>query len=181
MCSGHISTRRVSRPTYLPILSCWDASYKVVCAELIPKLIMHLRRGQKMPIHGDGQCARAFVFAADAAEALDMIFHRGEEGETYNISSETQLRVREVAEKILEVMYGDCHQDIEEWIVSVPDRPFNDSMYWTDDSKLRALGWVQKTGFDDALEATIEWFCRESDGFWPELRGMQCQSGSMTQ
>ncbi|PKY01049.1 NAD dependent epimerase/dehydratase [Aspergillus campestris IBT 28561] len=147
--------------------------------KLIPKLIMHLQKGQKIPIHGNGQSARAFVFAEDAAEALDIIFHRGEEGETYNISSDSQLRVREVAEEIFRVMYRDCHQNVEDWIVSVPDRPFNDSMYWTDDSKLRALGWVQKTGFEEALGATIEWFCRESDGFWPELRGMQCQLDSV--
>lgn len=59
--------------------------------ELIPKFIILQEKGSKMPIQGDGRNARAFIFAPDVAEALDTIFHKGSDGETYNISSGTHL------------------------------------------------------------------------------------------
>lgn len=135
--------------------------------ELIPKFITLLKRYCKMPIHGRGKSMRSFLFAADAAEALDVIFHRGAMGETYNISSNTPLRVWEVAEKIMKLSFGpidSCH--LENWTDFVPDRLFNDSMYWTDGSKLEALGWRQRTDFDGGLQTTITWYHAESENFW---------------
>ncbi|KAJ5183486.1 hypothetical protein N7492_001102 [Penicillium capsulatum] len=93
--------------------------------------------------------------------------HLGISGETYNIASDTQLEVRESAQKIqIRLGRGDSSSDLEEWTESVPDRPFNDSMYWTDGSKLEELGWRQRTDFDEGLQATIRWNCAESEDFW---------------
>ena len=138
-------------------------------AELIPKFITLLEQEKKMPIHGDGSNIRAFLFATDAAEALDIIFHRGTEGETYNISSTTQLKVWEVAEKIMKLR-SEPHSpnDLNNCTELVKDRPFNDSMYWTSGYKLQALGWEQRTNFDDGLRATYQWYCTESESFWSE-------------
>ncbi|KAB8270712.1 NAD(P)-binding protein [Aspergillus minisclerotigenes] len=106
----------------------------------------------------------------DAAEALDVIFHKGTDGETYNISSNDHLQVRQVAEKTFRCFYPDETYESDNWIEFVADRPFNDGMYWTDDSKLRVLGWTQRTNFDEALRATVNWYCRDSEGFWPNMR-----------
>ncbi|KJK61363.1 dTDP-D-glucose 46-dehydratase extended e SDR [Aspergillus parasiticus SU-1] len=125
-----------------------------------------------MPIHGDGRTSRAFLWAGDAAEALDVIFRNGTDGETYNISSNDHLQVRQVAEKIFRCFYPDGTYDSDNWIEFVADRPLNDGMYWTDDSNLCALGWKQRTNFDEALRATVDWYCRDSEGFWPNHEGL---------
>ncbi|KAJ5570086.1 uncharacterized protein N7459_009516 [Penicillium hispanicum] len=123
--------------------------------KLISKFITLLSKGQPLPVHGDGQNIRAFLFAADAAEALDTIFHKGSVYETYNISSGAHLKVLGVAQKVIEFFHG-CEQgdDISHWVEMVEDRPYNDDMYWTDATKLIALGWKQRTGFDEGLEET---------------------------
>ncbi|KAE8316902.1 hypothetical protein BDV41DRAFT_573402 [Aspergillus transmontanensis] len=82
------------------------------------------------------------------------------------------LRVRQVAEKIFRCFYPDGTYDSDNWIEFVADRPFNDGMYWTDDSNLCALGWKQRTNFDEALRATVDWYCRDSEGFWPNHEGL---------
>ncbi|QMW35386.1 hypothetical protein G4B84_010877 [Aspergillus flavus NRRL3357] len=61
--------------------------------ELIPRFITLLNQRRRMPFHGDGRTSRAFLWAGDAAEALDVIFHKGTDGETYNISSNDHLQV----------------------------------------------------------------------------------------
>jgi dTDP-glucose 4,6-dehydratase len=122
-----------------------------------------------MPIHGNGRNSRAFLWAGDAVEALEVVFHKGNDGETYNISSGNQLQVREVAEKIFQCFHFHHMSNLDHWVELVTDRPYNDGMYWTDDSKLRALGWKQQTNFDEALRVTVDWYRGYSEGFWPKL------------
>lgn len=135
--------------------------------ELIPKFIMLLNKGQKIPIQGDGMNFRSFLFASDVAEALDTIFHKGSEGETYNISSRIHLHVNQVAEAILRYFPGwNDTKGLSYWAEHVEDRLYNDSMYWTDASKLKVLGWKQRTIFDEGLIETIKWYLNEDDAFW---------------
>lgn len=102
---------------------------------------MLLERNEKMTIHGDGRIMRGSPYAADAADALDVIFHKGAQGEVYNITSADQLQVLEVDGKIFQFRSGEfCAQDFADAIKMVKDRAFNDSMYWTDGAKLDALG-----------------------------------------
>ncbi|KAE8329174.1 dTDP-D-glucose 4,6-dehydratase [Aspergillus sergii] len=140
--------------------------------KLIPQFITLLNQRRRMPIHGDGRTSRAFLWAGDAAEALDVIFHTGTDGETYNISLNDHLQVRQVAEKIFRCFYPDGTYDSDNWAEFVADRRFNNGMYWTDDSQLRALGWKQRTDFDEALQATVDWYCRDSEGFWLNHEGL---------
>lgn len=136
-------------------------------AELIPKLIEKSINDERMPIQGDGSNVRSFVFASDAAEALDVILHRGRDGETYNVASDTQLRVTDVAARIhTHFTKSKDSEPFSEYIERVKDRPFNDSMYWTCGYKLHRLGWRQKTSFDEGLRTTIEWYCANLKQFW---------------
>lgn len=121
--------------------------------------------GERMPIHGDGSHIRSFIFVSDAAEALDVILHRGKDGETYNVASHTQLRVIEVAAKI-RAYFTKSSDNSSEYIERVKDRPFNDSMYWTSGYKLHQLGWRQRTTFDKGLRTTVEWYCANLKHFW---------------
>ena len=125
-----------------------------------------------MPIHGDGSNIRSFLFASDAAEALDVILHRGEDGETYNVSSNTRLEVREVATQIHNYFIkSKGFEDKPDYAEMVKDRPFNDSIYWTSGLKLQKLGWRQRKSFEEGLQETIEWYCANLKGFWRETQG----------
>ncbi|CAG8423612.1 unnamed protein product [Penicillium salamii] len=140
-------------------------------AELIPKLIKHLINGDKIPIHGNGDNIRSFIFASDAAEALDVILHQGKVGEIYNVSSDTRLQVIEVAAKIRAYLIefkGLVNRP--DYIEMVKNRPFNDSIYWTSGSKLQNLGWRQRTNFEEGLQATIDWYCEHLDKFWVDTK-----------
>ncbi|KAF9890529.1 hypothetical protein FE257_005934 [Aspergillus nanangensis] len=134
--------------------------------KVIPKFINFLRNGEKMTIHGDGQSTRSYLYAEDAAEALDVIFHRGSDGETYNIASRNLLDVREVARKVFNALGLHHTKCLGDWIQHIDDRPFNDRMYWTNDSKLRCLGWGERTDFDLALDQTVTWYHDHGEEFW---------------
>ncbi|PYI31733.1 dTDP-D-glucose 4,6-dehydratase [Aspergillus indologenus CBS 114.80] len=134
--------------------------------KMIPKFITSLMKGKKMTLHGNGTAVRSFVFAADAVTAFDLIFHCGELGVVYNISSRNHFQVREVAVRILEYFPQYESQGLAHWAEMVVDRPFNDKMYWTDDSRLRALGWTEKTDFEEGLDATVKWYTQHAGEFW---------------
>lgn len=73
----------------------------------------------------------------------------------------------QVAEKIYRHFAGQNTTDqLSYWIEHIEDRPYNDSMYWTDGSKLEALGWKQRTDFDEGLAKTVRWHLNEGHGFW---------------
>ncbi|OGM48150.1 hypothetical protein ABOM_002924 [Aspergillus bombycis] len=107
-----------------------------------------------MPIQGDGHTSRAFLWAGDASKALDVIFHKGTDGETYNISSNDHSRVREVTEKIFQLFHLDRTHEFDDWI-----------------KFLRALGWKQRMNFDEALWVTVGWYCQDSEGVWLNCDG----------
>ncbi|GAB1200014.1 hypothetical protein APSETT444_009374 [Aspergillus pseudonomiae] len=133
-------------------------------------IVQAYRKSSRMPAI-IVRCNNVFGPHQFPEKALDVIFHRGPDGETHNISSNDHLQVGEVAEKIFRCFHPDGTHELDDWIEYVLDRPFNDSMYWTDNSKLRALGWKQRTNFDEALQVTVDWYCRESEGFWPNCDG----------
>ena len=141
---------------------------------------MQMLHSKRMTVHGDGKAMRGFVFASDVMNAFDIIFHRGVVSETYNISSREQVQVRDVAEKILQWFHPGCSEDREQYLEMVEDRPFNDRMYWTDDSKLRLLGWAEQVSFDDALAITLEWYREYGDTFWPKTEPAGETNGRVT-
>nr|XP_001397332.2 NAD dependent epimerase/dehydratase [Aspergillus niger CBS 513.88] len=118
--------------------------------KLIPKFAMQMLRSQRMTLHGQGEAVRGFVYVSDAMSAFDIILHRGLVSETYNISSKEQIK----------------SDTCEQYLETVADRPFNDRMYWTNDSKLRQLGWTEKVSFDEGLIMTLEWYRDHGETFW---------------
>jgi len=134
--------------------------------KLIPKFINRLHRGMKLPLHGDGQNRRSFVYVMDVAKAFDLILHKGTTGETYNIGTDNELKNIEVAEALIKA-FGkeDEKKDI---ITFVPDRAFNDVRYFIDSSKLHTLGWTPETTFEDGLKQTIDWYTAHADHWGKE-------------
>lgn len=109
--------------------------------KLIPKFIKHLENNEKLPIHGNGETRRNFIHAYDVATAFDKIYEKGIINEIYNIGTDNEYTVLEIA-KILIEKYKPG-ENFNDWIVFVPDRKFNDFRYSINSRKLRELGWSE--------------------------------------
>ena len=139
--------------------------------KIIPKFASLLDRGRNLIIHGDGSHTRRYLFAGDAADAFDTILHRGGMGEIYNVGSRDEISNNDLAALMLQ------HFGLETgvgagYIQHVKDRPFNDKRYAVDASKLRSLGWEQKTRFEDGLKLTIDWYRQFGRSWWGDVEGV---------
>lgn len=123
--------------------------------KLIPKFIQLLNSNQKCTIHGDGSALRSFIHVQDVCSAMDVIIHKGLLGQTYNIGSEpeNEMTVLQIAKTLLE--YIKPGQKLENWIIYVEDRPYNDKRYFITNEKLKNLGWEQKIHFKEGIETIL--------------------------
>eukprot|EP00854_Cymbomonas_tetramitiformis_P017207 gene17207-20469_t len=132
--------------------------------KLIPKFVLLALRGQKLPIHGDGSNTRSYMFVEDVAAAFEAVLLKGEVGTVYNIGTQKERTVKDVAESICTYF----KLDQEKVIQYVENRPFNDLRYYLDNSKLRGLGWEETTEWADGIKKTIEWFKLHGESGWWE-------------
>ena len=131
--------------------------------KLIPKFTNQLLRGRAVTLHGDGSNTRNFLHVDDVAAAFDILLHKGDVGQIYNIGGSHELSNRAVAQDIIRVL---GLADREDALISyVPDRHFNDLRYTIDSSKLRELGWREKITWAEGLRQTVEWYKRHTDRF----------------
>jgi dTDP-glucose 4,6-dehydratase len=132
--------------------------------KLIPLMINNIIKNQSLPIYGDGKNIRDWLYVKDHVEAIDLIFHNGKNGETYNIGGNNELNNIDIISKlILEV--DKALSRPKGWsrklISYVTDRKGHDFRYSIDSSKLKnELGWIPKTTFDKGLQLTIEWYLK---------------------
>jgi UDP-glucose 4,6-dehydratase len=113
-----------------------------------------LSHNTKLTIHGKGETRRNFIWAEDVAIATELIFHKGELNEVYNIGTNQEYSVLDVAKILVEKMTAD--KILDNHIVFVEDRPFNDFRYSVDITLLKSLGWEEKfTNFEENLEKLI--------------------------
>lgn len=141
------------------------------CAEIIPKFSCLLNRGQPVVLHGDGSPTRRYLFAGDAADAFDTILHKGQIGQVYNVGSYDEVSNLDLCSKLLD-QFSIPHETVEElkkWVKYTHDRPFNDHRYAVDGTKLRQLGWDQKTSFAEGLRITVEWYRRFGEEWWGDI------------
>lgn len=122
--------------------------------KLIPKFIKMIKEGKTMTIHGEGKTRRNFLHVDDLVSAIDKIIKSGKIGNIYNIGSDNEYSVMEIASMILRLIYP--KEKLENHIKYVEDRPFNDYRYLIDSSKLRELGWESKIEFENGLKELIE-------------------------
>lgn len=122
--------------------------------KLIPKFIKLLREGKPLTIHGRGETRRNFIWAHDVASATTLILEKGENNGIYNIGTSQEKTVLEVAELLVNMMTPD--RILENHIVFVEDRPFNDFRYSVDSTQLRELGWREEfTDFEANLRLLV--------------------------
>jgi len=123
---------------------------------LIPKTVLSIMRGDKLKLHGGGVSRRSWLHVADAAEAIRGVVLYGSEGEDYHISGSPLMSIREVVERICELM--DVRFD--EAVEIGAERPGKDMDYDLDDSKLRLRWATDRKEFSLGLDETVEWFRR---------------------
>jgi dTDP-glucose 4,6-dehydratase len=130
--------------------------------KLIPHMIIKGLAEEPLPVYGDGQNIRDWLYVEDHARALIQILQHGRIGETYNIGGRNERSNLYVVEQIcnlLDVLQPSAAGDRKRLISFVPDRPGHDRRYAIDASKLeRELGWFAKENFESGLEKTVAWY-----------------------
>jgi dTDP-glucose 4,6-dehydratase len=132
--------------------------------KLIPFFITNALEDRPLPVYGDGQQVRDWLFVEDHCSAIDIVLRKGVPGEIYNVGGGFERTNLEVTRGILRALGKD-----ESLIKFVKDRPGHDRRYSLDTAKLRSLGWEPKVSFDDGLPATVRWYV-ENEGWWKRVR-----------
>eukprot|EP00730_Choanoeca_flexa_P008742 TRINITY_DN12531_c5_g1_i3.p1 TRINITY_DN12531_c5_g1~~TRINITY_DN12531_c5_g1_i3.p1 ORF type:complete len:361 (+),score=57.74 TRINITY_DN12531_c5_g1_i3:139-1221(+) len=132
--------------------------------KLISKLIYRGLLGKSLQLHGDGSQLRGYVHVHDVARAFDLLTHRGEPGQIYNIGTRSELSVLQVATDICQSLGLDAEKRIE----YVKDRLFQDRRYLIDNRNLEELGWQPRLSWMEGLKQTIEWHRTHVD-YWSEM------------
>jgi dTDP-glucose 4,6-dehydratase len=135
--------------------------------KLIPLFINNILNGNKLPVYGDGNYTRDWLYVKDHAIAIDLVFHKGTNKETYNIGGFNEwknidlvkLLCKQMDEKLL-YKSGSSEKLIE----YVKDRPGHDLRYAIDATKInKELGWYPTVTFEEGLSETIDWYLKNED------------------
>lgn len=131
--------------------------------KLISRFITNLLEGKKVPLMGQGENIREWLFVEDHCRAIDVVLQKGIVGEKYLIAGE-ELTNMAVTKKILELLGKD-----ESWIEFVGHRLGHDFRYAIDDSKIKTLGWQPQMNFNEGLKLTVDWY-KENEWWWKPLK-----------
>jgi dTDP-glucose 4,6-dehydratase len=130
--------------------------------KLIPLAIHNIQTGKPIPIYGKGENVRDWLYVEDHAAAIDLIFHRGTTGETYNIGGHNEWKNIDLIHLLCRLMDKKLGREIgtsEKQIKFVTDRAGHDLRYAIDASKIeRELGWTPSLTFEQGLEKTVDWY-----------------------
>ena len=140
--------------------------------KLIPLMIINGLHDQPLPVYGDGQNVRDWLFVDDHARALGMILSRGRIGETYNIGGKNERRNIDVVKQICRCLdqFRNVASEHDRLITFVKDRPGHDLRYAIDATKLETdLGWRAQETFETGISKTVRWYLDRSD-WWKPLR-----------
>jgi dTDP-glucose 4,6-dehydratase len=135
--------------------------------KLIPVIISHVLNRRPIPLYGDGQQVRDWIFVRDHAEALWQVLTRGRIGETYNVGARCEWTNRALAENICDLideLAPELGGSSRQLISHVADRPGHDRRYAVDPSKIEEeLGWKAATSFESALRETVAWYLKHRE------------------
>lgn len=130
--------------------------------KLIPLFINNIINEKPLPVYGDGLFTRDWLYVKDHALAIDLIFHKGVDGETYNIGGFNEWRNIDLVKllcKLMDEKLGRTAGYSEKLITYVKDRPGHDRRYAIDAGKInKELGWKPTVTFEQGLSETIDWF-----------------------
>jgi dTDP-glucose 4,6-dehydratase len=134
--------------------------------KLIPLAINNIKNSKPIPVYGKGENIRDWLYVEDHALAIELIFHKGKTGETYNIGGNNEWKNIDLIKllcKIMDKKLGRPEGTSEKLITYVKDRPGHDLRYAIDPSKLQhELGWAPIPEFAAGLEKTVDWYLSNS-------------------
>ncbi|AIY12721.1 MULTISPECIES: dTDP-glucose 4,6-dehydratase [Cellulophaga] len=135
--------------------------------KLIPLFINNIINKKSLPVYGDGNYTRDWLYVEDHASAIDLAFHKGENRETYNVGGFNEWKNLDLVKLLCKLMDTKLKRptgDSEKLITYVKDRPGHDLRYAIDASKInKELGWKPSVTFEQGLEKTIDWFLQNQD------------------
>ncbi|KAB1267484.1 dTDP-D-glucose 4; 6-dehydratase [Camelus dromedarius] len=151
----------------------WDSSVTPVKTPswfavrlVIPKFISLLQHNRKCCIHGSGLQTRNFLYATDVVEAFLTVLKKGKPGEIYNIGTNFEMSVLQLAKELIQLIKEtNSESEMENWVDYVNDRPTNDMRYPMKSEKIHGLGWRPKVPWKEGIKKTIEWY-RENFHNW---------------
>lgn len=135
--------------------------------KLIPLFINNIRERRPLPVYGRGQNVRDWLYVEDHARAIDLIFHRGRVGETYNIGGSNEWRNIDLVRLLVATtdrLLGRAEGEDDNLITFVRDRAGHDLRYAIDSTKLREeLGWTPEVDFEEGIERTVRWYLHNDE------------------
>lgn len=130
--------------------------------KLIPLFINNIKNNKSLPVYGDGKYTRDWLYVIDHARAIDLVYHEGENEETYNIGGFNEWQNIDLIKVLIEQMdqkLGRAPGTSEALITYVTDRPGHDRRYAIDANKIKdELGWEPSVTFEEGLSETIDWY-----------------------
>nr|XP_036313542.1 dTDP-D-glucose 4,6-dehydratase isoform X3 [Pipistrellus kuhlii] len=127
--------------------------------KVIPKFISLLQHNRKCCIHGSGLQTRNFLYATDVVEAFLTVLKKGKPGEIYNIGTNFEMSVLQLAKELIQLIKEtNSESEMENWVDYVNDRPINDMRYPMKSEKIHGLGWRPKVPWKEGIKKTIEWY-----------------------
>jgi dTDP-glucose 4,6-dehydratase len=130
--------------------------------KLIPLVIHNIKNNKPLPIYGDGKYTRDWLWVKDHATAIDTIFHKGRDGETYNIGGNNEWKNIDLVEQLCDIMdelLGREEGSSRKLITFVKDRPGHDRRYAIDATKIMTeLGWQPSVKWNEGFRQTAEWY-----------------------
>jgi dTDP-glucose 4,6-dehydratase len=135
--------------------------------KLIPLFIHNIIEKKPLPVYGDGKYTRDWLFVEDHAAAIDLVYHKGKDRETYNIGGFNEWQNIDLVRllcKLMDQKLGREQGSSEKLITYVNDRPGHDLRYAIDANKInKELGWKPSVTFEQGLERTIDWYLNNQE------------------
>lgn len=141
--------------------------------KLIPLMILNAIEGKPLPVYGQGQNVRDWLYVEDHCHAIWLVIQKGRVGETYNIGGNNEWKNIDIVHKICEILGEELDKDptqFKQLVTFVADRPGHDLRYALDSTKIRReLGWKPCETFETGLRKTVKWYL-ENKWWWKQLR-----------
>jgi len=137
---------------------CWVRSANVYGAhqqlfKIIPKVVVSILQGKKLPLQGGGFSTRSFIHISDVSKAELLVLEEGEVGDIYHISHEEEVSIRDLVALICQKM----GKSFEDCVEEVGERKGKDQSYTLDSTKLNSIGWFSEVELEEGIEEVIAW------------------------
>lgn len=130
----------------------------------VPLFVTNAIDNKPLPLYGDGLQMRDYQYVQDHCEGIDVVLHKGQPGEVYNLGTGVETTNLEMTRAILRLL-----NKPESLIQPITDRPGHDRRYALDCSKVQSLGWRSAHSFEQAIEATVKWYV-DNEWWWRKIK-----------